>query len=61
VSMQTRTSWLAMPLSILLLVSTSVTDADPMINDAVITAVDIRTSNGIVHVIDKVLVPAGLL
>ena len=41
--------------------TTSVTDAGAMINDAVITSVDIRASNGVVHVIDKVLVPPGLL
>lgn len=41
--------------------STSVTEDGAMINDAVITAVDIRASNGVVHVINKVLVPPGLL
>jgi uncharacterized surface protein with fasciclin (FAS1) repeats len=41
--------------------TTSVTGDGAMINDAVITAVDIKASNGVVHVIDKVLVPPGLL
>jgi uncharacterized surface protein with fasciclin (FAS1) repeats len=41
--------------------TTSVSDTGAMINDAVITAVDIKASNGVVHVIDKVLVPPGLL
>lgn len=38
---------------------TSVTDSGPMINDAVITGPDITASNGIVHVIDTVLIPPG--
>ncbi|MEO6518644.1 MAG: fasciclin domain-containing protein [Pseudoxanthomonas sp.] len=30
-----------------------------MINDATVTQADIETSNGVIHVIDKVLIPAG--
>ena len=30
-----------------------------MINDATVTTADIETSNGVIHVIDKVLIPAG--
>lgn len=30
-----------------------------MINDATVTTADIATSNGVIHVIDKVLIPAG--
>lgn len=31
---------------------------DPMVNDAMITATDMAATNGVVHVIDKVLVPS---
>jgi uncharacterized surface protein with fasciclin (FAS1) repeats len=36
-------------------------DNGPMVNDANITAADIETSNGVIHVIDKVIVPDGVL
>ena len=36
-----------------------IVDGKPMINDANIVATDIETSNGVIHVIDTVLVPAG--
>ncbi|MGB5427284.1 MAG: fasciclin domain-containing protein, partial [Gammaproteobacteria bacterium] len=39
--------------------ATSVSDDGAMIDDAVITGVDIKASNGIVHVIDTVLLPPG--
>jgi uncharacterized surface protein with fasciclin (FAS1) repeats len=32
-----------------------------MVNDANVTAADIETSNGVIHVIDKVIVPEGVL
>lgn len=32
---------------------------DPMVNDSMITSTDIEASNGIIHVIDTVLVPSG--
>jgi transforming growth factor-beta-induced protein len=35
-----------------------VADGKVMVNDATVTAADVMASNGIVHVIDKVLVPA---
>ena len=38
---------------------TSVSDAGPMIDNAVITGPDIKASNGIVHIIDTVLIPPG--
>ena len=41
--------------------SISVTEDGAMIEDAVITTVDIRASNGVVHVINKVIIPPGLL
>jgi len=43
------------------LASVSVTQAGAMIEDAVITTVDIKASNGVVHVINKVITPPGLL
>mgnify|MGYP000061895929 CR=1 FL=1 len=36
-------------------------DNGPMINDAKVTAADIEASNGVIHVIDKVIVPEGVL
>lgn len=36
-------------------------DNGPMINDANVTAADIEASNGVIHVIDKVIVPDGVL
>lgn len=36
-------------------------DNGPMINDANIISADIETSNGVIHVIDKVIVPDGVL
>ena len=41
--------------------SISVTNEGAMIEDAVITTPDIRASNGIIHVINKVIIPPGLL
>ncbi|WP_208559756.1 fasciclin domain-containing protein [Marinilactibacillus kalidii] len=32
---------------------------DPMVNDAIISATDMAATNGVVHVIDKVLVPSN--
>jgi len=40
--------------------STRVTDNGPMINEAVITGPDIRAKNGVIHVIDTVLLPPGV-
>ena len=36
-------------------------DNGPMINDANVVAADIETSNGVIHVIDKVIVPEGIM
>ncbi|MEM0900142.1 MAG: fasciclin domain-containing protein [Pseudomonadota bacterium] len=36
-------------------------DNGPMINDANVVTADIETSNGVIHVIDKVIVPEGVL
>jgi len=36
-------------------------DNGPMVNDANVTTADIETSNGVIHVIDKVIVPDGVL
>lgn len=41
--------------------SISVTSEGAMIEDAVITTPDIRASNGIIHIINKVIIPPGLL
>jgi uncharacterized surface protein with fasciclin (FAS1) repeats len=38
-------------------VAIAVTNGDVMINDATVTAVDIQASNGVIHVIDTVLLP----
>jgi uncharacterized surface protein with fasciclin (FAS1) repeats len=32
-----------------------------MIEDAVITTPDIRAGNGVIHIINKVIIPPGLL
>ena len=39
--------------------SISVTDIGPMIDDAVIVGLDLRAKNGVIHVIDTVLLPPG--
>ncbi|MEL6436223.1 MAG: fasciclin domain-containing protein [Pseudomonadota bacterium] len=36
-------------------------DSGVMINDATVVTADIETSNGVIHVIDKVIVPEGVL
>ncbi|MBO6638943.1 MAG: fasciclin domain-containing protein [Roseitalea sp.] len=36
-------------------------DNGPMINDANVVTADIETSNGVIHVIDKVIVPEGIM
>jgi uncharacterized surface protein with fasciclin (FAS1) repeats len=36
------------------------TDMGVKVNDATVTATDVPASNGVIHVIDKVLVPAGV-
>ena len=36
-----------------------VSGSDVMLNDAKVTAVDISASNGVIHVIDKVILPSG--
>ncbi len=38
--------------------SVKVMDGTVMINDAKVTAVDIKAKNGVIHVIDKVLIPS---
>ncbi len=40
-------------------VAIRIADGSVMINDALITATDIETSNGVIHVIDTVILPAG--
>ncbi len=40
-------------------VAVKVMDGTVMINDAKVTAVDVGASNGVIHVIDKVLIPAS--
>ncbi len=40
--------------------SVNLKDGKPYINDSAITATDILASNGVVHVIDTVLIPPGL-
>jgi len=40
-------------------VAFSVKDGKPMINDANIVATDVMASNGVIHVIDKVILPAA--
>ena len=37
------------------------TIADTTTTPATITAVDVQASNGVIHVIDKVLIPSGIL
>ncbi len=34
-------------------------DGSVMINNATVTATDIETSNGVIHVIDTVILPRG--
>jgi uncharacterized surface protein with fasciclin (FAS1) repeats len=41
-------------------IALEVTDAGVTVNGANVVAVDIEASNGVIHVIDQVLVPAGL-
>ena len=41
--------------------SISVTNQGAMIDDAVIKSTDIRARNGVIHIIDKVIIPPGLL
>jgi uncharacterized surface protein with fasciclin (FAS1) repeats len=36
-------------------------DNGPMVNDANVVTADVEASNGVIHVIDKVLVPEGVL
>ncbi|EDQ33433.1 Secreted and surface protein [Hoeflea phototrophica DFL-43] len=36
-------------------------DNGPMVNDANVVTADVAASNGVIHVIDKVLVPEGVL
>ena len=36
-------------------------DNGPMVNDANVVTADIETSNGVIHVIDKVILPEGVL
>ena len=38
-------------------VEVTVSDGDVMVNDATVTTADVIASNGIVHIIDKVLMP----
>jgi len=40
-------------------VAIRVADGSVMINDALVTATDIETSNGVIHVIDTVILPVG--
>jgi len=41
-------------------IAVEVTDAGVTVNGANVTAVDIEASNGVIHVIDAVILPAGL-
>lgn len=40
-------------------VAITIADGSVRINDAIVTSADIETSNGIIHVIDTVILPAG--
>ena len=40
-------------------VNIRVADGSVMVNNALVTATDIETSNGVIHVIDTVILPAG--
>lgn len=40
-------------------VAIKVMDGKVMINDATVTTVDVGASNGVIHVIDQVLIPSG--
>ena len=39
-------------------IKVNISDSEVKINDAVVTSADIEASNGIVHVIDRVIIPA---
>jgi uncharacterized surface protein with fasciclin (FAS1) repeats len=41
-------------------ITITVTDGKVMVNDANVTATDIAASNGVIHVIDTVLIPPGV-
>ncbi|MEX1308813.1 MAG: fasciclin domain-containing protein [Candidatus Sulfomarinibacteraceae bacterium] len=40
-------------------INIQVADGSVMVNNALVTATDIETSNGVIHVIDSVILPAG--
>ena len=40
-------------------VSIRIADGSVMVDNALVTATDIETSNGVIHVIDTVILPAG--
>jgi len=40
-------------------VSIKIADGSVMVDDAIVTSTDIETSNGVIHVIDTVILPAG--
>ena len=40
-------------------VNIRVADGSVMVNNALVTATDIETSNGVIHVIDTVILPAS--
>ena len=51
----------AAPATLALDVSSGVKLTDAALNQATVTSADVPASNGVIHVIDKVLVPPGLL
>ena len=51
----------ATPATLALDTSTGVTITDAALNKATVTTADVAASNGVIHVIDKVLVPPGVL